>query len=207
MACQKSWSDGGWGEHWFGLLLDGMGNWSCYIVSMFRTFRLRICVLPDFIVVQNEYGWSGAGVGVGMLTLNWSQKSSLVCWLKFQLFKVPKLEISKFQFFKASKFRGPKVSCFQNVKVSNSNVSKMRGTHISNILEISSSSISKTSILRNVFWIPQSSFVSPKLTRPTLFWAHSVPQEGGRVQGGSQNVEGGPLVENKKVGRMYLTWK
>ena len=28
-----------------------------------------------------------------------------------------------------------------------------------------------------------SSLVSPKLTRPTLFYVHCVPQEGGRMQG------------------------
>ena len=31
--------------------------------------------------------------------------------------------------------------------------------------------------------ITKSSLVSPKLTRPTLFYVHCVPQEGGRMQG------------------------
>ena len=45
-----------------------------------------------------------------------------------------------------------------------------------------------------------SSLVSPKLTRPTLFYVHCVPQEGGRMQGwegcrgGNRYVEGDLLT-------------
>ena len=39
-----------------------------------------------------------------------------------------------------------------------------------------------------------SSLVSPKLTQTTLFYAHCVPQEGDRVGGGNQHVEGNLLT-------------
>ena len=32
-------------------------------------------------------------------------------------------------------------------------------------------------------WGIKRKLISPKLTRPTLFWVHCVPQEGGRMQG------------------------
>ena len=45
---------------------------------------------------------------------------------------------------------------------------------------------------------PSSSLVSPKLTQPTLFWVHCVPQEGGRVQGWESKCWGGfPYFKTK----------